>query len=175
MSEWPKTTARGDHRDDTAERNGGGKFISIAHGGVADWHSAKEVDASSKKWAQGFENFGHALVFHFCLNLPAAFTQPFVLLLGEPCILFFLSPLCHCVVGKRARATSQSKSSNLNPERPPLRRRQQCRLRRKLQAKRRGPPSRASFSSAAVATASSTFHHRGTASQWYHFFRRPHH
>ena len=37
--------------------------------------------------APGLVNFVLALAYHFCLNLPAAFTQPRARLLVEPCII----------------------------------------------------------------------------------------
>ena len=45
-------------------------------------------------------NFVPALAYHFCLNLPAAFTQPGARLLAEPCISLaatFLFIFKHCV------------------------------------------------------------------------------
>ena len=37
----------------------------------------------AKRKAQVFVNFAHALAYHFCLALPAAFTQPGVRLLAK--------------------------------------------------------------------------------------------
>ena len=33
-------------------------------------------EGSAKRQASGLVNFVHAVAYHFCLNLPAAFTQP---------------------------------------------------------------------------------------------------
>ena len=41
--------------------------------------------------AQGSVNFVPAVAYHFCLNLPAAFTQPRAHLLAEPCMARNLS------------------------------------------------------------------------------------
>ena len=47
------------------------------------------VQDSTNRRAPGFVNFVLALTYHFCLNLPAAFTQPRARLLVEPCIMFW--------------------------------------------------------------------------------------
>ena len=44
------------------------------------------VQGSSNRRAPGFVNFVPAVAYHFCLNLPAAFTQPGARLLVEPCM-----------------------------------------------------------------------------------------
>ena len=43
------------------------------------------VQGLTKEWAPGLVNFVAAVAYHFCLALPAAFTQPGVHLLAEPC------------------------------------------------------------------------------------------
>ena len=54
-----------------------------------------QVQGSANRRAQGLVNFVLALAYHFCLNLPAAVTQPGACLLVEPCItteeIFFKS------------------------------------------------------------------------------------
>ena len=45
------------------------------------------VQGSTNRRALGFVNFVLALAYHFCLNLPAAFSQPGARLLVEPCTL----------------------------------------------------------------------------------------
>ena len=35
----------------------------------------------------GLVNFAHAVAYHFCLNIPAAFSQPGNSLIVKPCIL----------------------------------------------------------------------------------------
>ena len=45
------------------------------------------VHGSTNRRATGFVNFVLALAYHFCLNLPAAFTQPEACLLVEPCTI----------------------------------------------------------------------------------------
>ena len=47
--------------------------------------SAPSLQGSTNRRAPGFVNFVLALAYHFCLNLPAAFTQPGARLLVEPC------------------------------------------------------------------------------------------
>ena len=44
----------------------------------------------AKRRSSGFMNFVGSLAFHFCLALPAAFTQPGDHLLAEPCTLINL-------------------------------------------------------------------------------------
>ena len=44
-----------------------------------------QVQGSTNRRAPGLVNFVPALAYHFCLNLPAAFTQPGARLLVEPC------------------------------------------------------------------------------------------
>ena len=44
------------------------------------------VQGSTNRRAPGLVNFVLALAYHFCLNLPAAFSQPGARLLVEPCI-----------------------------------------------------------------------------------------
>ena len=43
------------------------------------------IQSSTNRRAPGFVNFVLALAYHFCLNLPAAFTQPGARLLVKPC------------------------------------------------------------------------------------------
>ena len=43
------------------------------------------VQGSAKRWSPGLVSFVPALAYHFCLDLPAAFTQPGACLLAEPC------------------------------------------------------------------------------------------
>ena len=45
------------------------------------------VQRSAKVGAPGLVNLIPALAYHFCLNLPAAFTQPGALTLVVPCIV----------------------------------------------------------------------------------------
>ena len=45
------------------------------------------VLGSSNRQAPGLVNFVPALAYHYCLNLPAAFTLPGAHLLVEPCTL----------------------------------------------------------------------------------------
>ena len=47
----------------------------------------KIVQGSTNRRAPGLVNIVPALAYHFCLNLPAAFTQPGARLLLEPCTL----------------------------------------------------------------------------------------
>ena len=49
-----------------------------------DGHVDLYVQGSTNRRALGLVNFVLALAYHFCLNLPAAFTQPGVCLLVEP-------------------------------------------------------------------------------------------
>ena len=49
-----------------------------------------DVQGSTNRRAPGFVNFVLALAYHFCLNLPAAFTQPGARLLVEPCTSYIL-------------------------------------------------------------------------------------
>ena len=42
---------------------------------------------SPKEWAPGFENFVPAVAYHFCLTMPAKFSQPWVHSFGNPCAL----------------------------------------------------------------------------------------
>ena len=64
------------------------------HGSDWDWdampvHSFYTyiIQGSTKRRALGLVNFVPALAYHFCLNLPAAFTQPGARHLVEPCTL----------------------------------------------------------------------------------------
>ena len=43
------------------------------------------IQGSTNRRALGLVNFVPALAYHFCLNLPAAFTQPGARILVEPC------------------------------------------------------------------------------------------
>ena len=43
------------------------------------------IQSSTNRRAPGLVNFVPALAYYFCLNLPAAFTQPGARLLVEPC------------------------------------------------------------------------------------------
>ena len=47
-----------------------------------------DIQGSTNRRALGLVNFVPALAYHFCLNFPAAFTQPGARLLVEPCTLF---------------------------------------------------------------------------------------
>ena len=47
--------------------------------------SCSLLQGSVERWAPGWVNFVPAVAYHFCLNLPTAFTQPEVRLLSEPC------------------------------------------------------------------------------------------
>ena len=68
----------------------------------ADWPTYKCISGretvlgSAKRQALGLVNFVPALPYHFCLSLPAAFTQPRDHRLAEPCtrILYCLSAPC---------------------------------------------------------------------------------
>ena len=44
-----------------------------------------DIQGSAKRWSPGLVSFVPALAYHFCLALPAAFTQPGACLLAEPC------------------------------------------------------------------------------------------
>ena len=44
------------------------------------------VQGSAKRLRPGLVNFINAVAYHFCLSLPAAFTQPGRSLLADPCI-----------------------------------------------------------------------------------------
>ena len=44
------------------------------------------LQGSAKSWSPGLTNFVTADAYHFCLALPAAFTQPEDHILAEPCI-----------------------------------------------------------------------------------------
>ena len=57
------------------------------------------VQGCAKKWAPGVANFVPAVAYHFCLTLPAAFTQPGDLLIAEPCI----EMQERCAIGKMSR------------------------------------------------------------------------
>ena len=47
--------------------------------------SERQLQRSANRRALGLVNFGPAFVYHFCLALPAAITQPSPRLLAEPC------------------------------------------------------------------------------------------
>ena len=49
--------------------------------------SILQVQAQAKRWSPGLVHFVAAVAYHYCLALPAAFTQPRARLLAEPCIL----------------------------------------------------------------------------------------
>ena len=44
------------------------------------------LQGSAKRRSPGWVNFVAAVTYHFCLALPAAFTQPGTQLLAEPCM-----------------------------------------------------------------------------------------
>ena len=50
------------------------------------------LQGSTNRRAPGFVNFVLTLAYHFCLNLPAAFTQPGAHLLVEPCTSLICRP-----------------------------------------------------------------------------------
>ena len=56
-------------------------------------------------------NFYAAVAYHFCLALPAAFTQPGAHLFAEPCrLLDYTSMLCHATgIGQKTTNTLLSK------------------------------------------------------------------
>ena len=47
----------------------------------------EDIKSSAKRWSPGLMNFVPAVVYHFCLALPAAFTQPGDHPLPDPCTL----------------------------------------------------------------------------------------
>ena len=51
---------------------------------------SEQVQSSAKRWSLGLVNFVTSLAYHFCLALPAAFTQPGDHLLDEPCTCMLL-------------------------------------------------------------------------------------
>ena len=53
----------------------------------------RALQGSTNRRALGLVNFIPALAYHFCLNLPATFTQPGARLLVEPCSSFVPNPL----------------------------------------------------------------------------------
>ena len=59
-----------------------------------------KVQGSTNRRALGFVNFVLALAYHFCLHLPAAFSQPGARLLVEPCIWYVI-----CVFEKNLPGT----------------------------------------------------------------------
>ena len=48
------------------------------------------LKGSAKRWSPGLVYFVTAVAYHFCLPLPAAFTQPGVHFLAEPCTMVLL-------------------------------------------------------------------------------------
>ena len=48
-------------------------------------HVQGRIQGSTNRRALGLVNFVPALAYHFCLNFPAAFTEPGARLLVEPC------------------------------------------------------------------------------------------
>ena len=54
-----------------------------------------KLQGSAKRRSPGLVNFVAAVAYHFCLALPAAFTQSGGHLLADPCILSYLCCLCH--------------------------------------------------------------------------------
>ena len=56
----------------------------MAYGKLSE-RATMYVQGSTNRRAPGLVNFVPALAHHFCLNLPAAFTQPGARLLVEPC------------------------------------------------------------------------------------------
>ena len=50
-----------------------------------DQTTLANLQGSAKRLRPGFENFGLAVAYHFCLSLSAAFTQPGRRLLADPC------------------------------------------------------------------------------------------
>ena len=51
------------------------------------------VQGSAKRQSPGLVNFVTALAYHFCLALPAAFTQPGDHLLDDPCVRYVVSSI----------------------------------------------------------------------------------
>ena len=56
-------------------------YISIC----VQYFCKSHVQSSAKRWVPGLVNFVHALAYHFCPALVAAFTQPGAHLFAEPC------------------------------------------------------------------------------------------
>ena len=57
--------------------------VLILYNKVLKLFPALPHTCSAKRKAQGFVNSAHALAYHFCQALPAAFTQPGVRLLAK--------------------------------------------------------------------------------------------
>ena len=70
-------------------------------------HGRERVQGLAKRWSPGLVNFVPALAYHFCLVLPAAFTQPGAHLLAEPCRKGGKS---FCVRGGRSRAIGHKRT-----------------------------------------------------------------
>ena len=74
--------------DENLERNiGVTPGIIPSHTGLTtiSYFPCYIVQGSTNRRAPGLVNFVLALAYHFCLNLPATFTQPGAHLLVEPC------------------------------------------------------------------------------------------
>ena len=52
----------------------------------------RPIQGSAKRWSPGLVNFVTALAYHFCLALPAAFTQPGARLFADLCMNSDSSP-----------------------------------------------------------------------------------
>ena len=62
------------------------------------------IQGSTNRWALGLVNFVPALAYHFCLNMPAPFTQPGARLLVEPCTFSSLCTLASAIERKPSNA-----------------------------------------------------------------------
>ena len=64
------------------------------------------IQGSAKRQSPGLVNFVTALAYHFCLPLPAAFTQPGDHLIAKPCICALILHnifRLHCIVTSSCR------------------------------------------------------------------------
>ena len=75
--------------------------------------SARSVQGWPKRRSPGLVNFVNALAYHFCLALPAAFTQPGAHLLAEHCTILSVTMKCTCVLNMRFCTSEAFRTSNL--------------------------------------------------------------
>ena len=82
-------------------------------------HSSPNLQSSSIRWAPGLVKFVPAVAYLFCLNLPAAFSQPGARHIGEPCIL--VAEAHHVILLQKQASTSVilSVSLSLSPSPSP--------------------------------------------------------
>ena len=70
-------------------------FLAVGFHATSMGQFEVAVKGRAKKWAPGLVNFVPALAYHFCLNLPAAFTKPGASTLADLCMFLAFALSLH--------------------------------------------------------------------------------